>query len=176
MRRVSRCARSAAGWVLPRLRCGPMLWLRGGGVRSPPGIGAGCGSRLGSGRRSHAGSLEASRCDVLPAGWVARRRRCHVKWLATAAGRHIGLRLRIRRLGAVPIDRNRPSSPAIHSSVRWWKPSSGCGGHRYRSPAGSWRHILAMRRCGCHTRRSTNHCSSRAKALCVRNSGGACEP
>ena len=98
-----------------RRRCGPMSWLPGGGVRFLPGIGVCCGCRLGSVRRFRAGSLEASRCDVLPDGWVARRRRCHVKWLATVAGRHIGLRERIGRRGAGRTGRSRPSSLRIRA-------------------------------------------------------------
>ncbi len=70
LRRVSRCGRSAARWVVLRRRCGLMLWLRGGDVRSRLPIGADCGCRLRSGRRSRVESLLACRCGVLPAVWV----------------------------------------------------------------------------------------------------------
>ena len=47
----------------------------------------------------------------------------------------------------------------------WWQRSSRRTGHPSRSPVGSRESILTMRRCACHTRRSTAPCSCRPEAL-----------
>lgn len=55
-------------------------------------------------------------------------------------------------------------------------PSSSWTGHRSRSRVGSRSSSLTMRRCRCRTSRSTDHCSCRPAAACVRNSRHTCAP
>jgi len=68
----------------------------------------------------------------------------------------IGLPWRIVRRGAGRSARNRWSLLSVGVCGTRWTRSSCCGGRLARSHAGWFAHILMMRRCGCHTKRSTN--------------------
>ena len=108
-RRVSRCGRSAAGWVGRRRRSEPMSCRRGGSGRSLLGSGRRSVCRLRSVRRSLVELLLVCRCAVLPAGWGGLHRRCLARSLPTAAASGIERRWRIQRRGIELAGRSRRS-------------------------------------------------------------------
>ena len=90
-----------------------------------------------------------------------------VKYRAAVA--HRASRRRAKRPKPMKLGECRRLREAVEAQLElWWSP-----GQISRWLSGL---ILAMRECGCHTKRSTSRCLCRAEALCVRNCGGLYAP
>jgi hypothetical protein len=152
--------------------------LASAGWRRPTPVGEWCSVRLSLGEREEISrglardeSLRsiASRLERAPST-VSREIKInggHKRYRAVVA--HRASRKRAKRPKPTKLAECRRLCEAVEAS---WS----CGGLPARFHGG-WRgHILMMRRCGCHTKRSTSRCMSRAEGRCVGNCGGLYAP
>ncbi len=131
LRRVSRCGRSAAGWVGRRRRSEPMSCRRGGSGRSLLGSGRRSVCRLRSVRRSLVELLLVCRCAVLPAGWG--RAASTVSREVAANGGRLGYRASVAhtasRASSSPAEPAKLTmNPRLRAVVEaklneWWSPT-----------------------------------------------------